>query len=346
MKFLSKKLVLAAVLAMVGVCGVSANPAKALLAKHKADLAAVDSFYAIEKAKISGLFARFNSDLNKNLNPVLGLINLRSIEQSGKVAMDLEIKITSLIKAIDEEVVEVIKKALNARQLNASPENYELVVKNGFRGGIILNAMLSLVPNAPENDALRKVIAEWSEFHAKSFDVLFARLNPKSGAPVKAGASMFNPLNWFKTAPKTAAPAVPAPVEVVEPAVVLDTVWFDDAINGANVLVSSKTVTEEARKKELDKNLFVALNAWIVNPANVASKMAELKAVANMDSKAVRDYLNSLEILIASPVVDDAKTVAAYMANARAQWKKGNAELDRAFVLITKIELNAAEAAK
>ncbi|MFA6535214.1 MAG: hypothetical protein WCS92_03095 [Candidatus Babeliales bacterium] len=349
MKFLSKKLVLATVLAMVGVGGISANPAKALFDANQANFSS--DFYKQKVAYIKGKIAKVDLSNEDQVGQLFTRIYYDFTKASAQQnpELSIETKIACLMKSLEENLVKYLNDAFLSQKLIPTPNIMEIVITRGFVGGSIAGGLRQLT----EDRSLQAIITAWGEFHASSFARFFdpakkAEVDAEIKAfKVKAGASMFNPLNWFKTAPKTAAPAVPAPVEVVEPAVVLDTVWFDDAINGANVLVSSKTVTEETRKKALDNNLLGALNAWIANPANVTAGMVEaLNTVAVKTSPAVVEYLKSLEIIIKLPVVDGINTLDAYKAYARAQWKKGNAELDRAFVLITKIELNAELAAK
>ncbi|MFH1254016.1 MAG: hypothetical protein V1646_01135 [bacterium] len=240
--------------------------------------------------------------------------------------------VIAAITALDEDIKPWIKTYFKDKK---SDENRVIVIEAIERIGNRAE-YVNL-----ENQELRADVRAWVKYSTQDINHFF---NPAKfeAAPAIQG-TIWNPLNWFKTAPKAEAKAKseakPAPVEVAEPTVVLDTAWFDSA----KALVTG-TAVEETRKKELDKNLLVALNAWIANPANVASKMAELNAVAVKTSPAVVDYFKSLEILIKSPVVDGINTLDAYKAYARAQWEAGNKM--PALVLITKIELGAAEAAK
>ncbi len=240
--------------------------------------------------------------------------------------------VIAAITAVDEDIKPWIKKYFKDKK---SDENRAIVIEAIERIGNRAE-YVNL-----ENQELRADVRAWVKYSTQDINHFF---NPAKfeAAPAIQG-TMWNPFNWFKTASKAVKAeekkAEPAPVEVVEPAVVLDTVWFDSA----KALVTA-TATEETRKKELDKNLLVALNAWIANPANVVSKMAELNAVAVKTSPAVVDYLKSLEMIIKSPVLEGINTLAAYKAYAEAQWKAGNKMA--ALVLITKIELDAVKAAK
>jgi len=348
MKFLSKKLISVVTFATAGLLGmgqVCANPEVDALLK-KADASFCDTKKAIILPTLEEVAAAKFSEgsLKKLFGARIYWDCLNKISED-RTDLSSDVKAASMMKVIDETVVEKLKGAFLSEKIELSEAIRTIILENGFYGNYITNTLVEKL--AQGNAALTSTIHAWADAHGTYFARFF---DPAKKAEVdaeikafkaKAAASMFNPLNWFKKAPKAAVKAeVPAPVEVVEPAVVLDTVWFDSA----KALVSAATVIEETRKKELDKNLLVALNAWIANPANVASKMAELNAVAVKTSPAVVEYLKSLEILINSPVVDGITALAAYKAYAEAQWTAGNKM--PALVLITKIELNAELAAK
>lgn len=242
--------------------------------------------------------------------------------------------VIAAITAVDEDIKPWIKTYFKDKK---SDENRVIVIEAIERIGNQAE-YVNL-----ENQELRADVRAWVKYSTQDINHFF---NPAKfeAAPAIQG-TMWNPFNWFKTAPKAAAKAeekkaeAAAPV-VAEPAVVLDTVWFESA----KALVTG-TADEVSRKKELDKNLLVALNAWIANPANVTAEMVEaLKAVAVKTSDAVVEYLRFIEMIIKSPVVDGINTLAAYKAHFEAQWTPANKIA--ALVLIIKIERDAAEAAK
>ena len=345
MKFLSKKLISVVTFATAGLLGmgqVCANPEVDALLK-KADASFCDAKKAIILPTLGEVAeAKFSEGSLKKLFGARIYWDCLNKISEDRTDLSSDVKAASMMKVIDETVVEKLKGAFLSEKIELSEAIRTIILENGFYGNYITNTLVEKL--AQGNAALTSTIRAWADAHGTYFARFF---DPAKKAEVdaeikafkaKAAASMFNPLNWFKKAPKAAVKVeAPAPVEVVEPAV---TVWFD----GAKALVSAATVIEETRKKELDKNLLVALNAWIANPANVASKMAELNAVAVKTSPAVVDYLKSLEMIIKSPVVDGINTLDAYKAYARAQWNAGNKM--PALVLITKIELDAAKAAK
>lgn len=370
MKF-SKKLVLAAILAMIGSRGIfAAKPAEveALFAKHSAQFADINPFYVAKKAHFERAYAEMKSDLNKKINAFFANeIMFRGISASKREFADVnsDVKVACLMNLLDATFADLKKVFVSSSFVGSDIELKKIVIAQGLRGNGIYGPLLEL---AGEDAELQAAINAWTQFHASEFDAILSMTKEQKLArevadakaevgQAKAASNHFfalfrTPAKVKDAAAKLAAAekaaaeakaeekkAEEAPVEVVEPA--LDTVWFDSA----KALVSAATVIEETRKKELDKNLLIALNAWIANPANVTAEMvAGLNAVAVMTSPSVVDYLKSLEMIIKSPVVDGINTLAAYKAYAEAQWKAGNKMA--ALVLITKIELDAVKAAK
>ncbi len=372
MKF-SKKLVLAAILAMIGSRGIfAAKPAEveALFAKHSAQFADINPFYVAKKAHFERAYAEMKSDLNKKINAFFANeIMFRGISASKREFADVnsDVKVACLMNLLDATFADLKKVFVSSSFVGSDIELKKIVIAQGLRGNGIYGPLLEL---AGEDAELQAAINAWTQFHAAEFDAILSMTKEQKLARevadakaevVQAKAASNHFFALFKTpekvkdaaaklaaAEKAAAEAkaavkaeVPAPVEVDEQAVGLGTVWF----NSAKALVSTATATEETRKKELDKNLLEALKARIANPGNVTAEMVEhLKSVAIKGSSAVNEYLKNLEIIPNIPVVEGINTLEKYKEYAEAQWKAGNKMA--ALVLITKIEVEAEKAAK
>jgi chemotaxis protein histidine kinase CheA len=201
--------------------------------------------------------------------------------------MDLELKIVSLIKALDDVFVPVIKNALITDKLSATKENLELLVTSGFCGNLILNAMLDLVPDNKENAPLITMIKDWAALRAEELTAIFSMTKEQKAVIVEAEKVAEEKAAEEKAAKEKAAKEKAAKekaeaekLEVEKKAAEALAKIEADEEEAKNKVVKAKKVAAAIQEKQ---GLFKALLSLIKTPAVVKNAEQEIKeAEANL----------------------------------------------------------------
>ena len=183
MKFLSKKLVLATVLAMSCVGGAFAAKtavkvegkagADALFAKHRACFVAGNPFYEGKRKILVNGYAKMVDDVKGKIEGFFSTtIFYNCIRPSKEVAnLTSEVKIACLMYLLEENVFANLKNIF-AKESFIDDNNRirDFIINKGIKGSSVCAALVNLT----EDQELKNTIRAWAAFHAAEFDAVFA----------------------------------------------------------------------------------------------------------------------------------------------------------------------------
>ena len=198
MKFLSKKLVLATILAMVctrGVFAAKPAPVEDLFDKHKTQFAISNTFYADKKALLESAYEEMKSDLNYDNIKVFftTTIMFRCISAARRQHLNIspEVKIVCLMNLLEEVFANLKKVFANSSFVDNNHEIRNFVITRGIMGVCIRTPLLQL---AQDDEQLKATIRDWTQFHATEFKAIKAQgwmaEHPKTVVGIASGLAV------------------------------------------------------------------------------------------------------------------------------------------------------------